>query len=134
MLGNFQQSHLRIEVEAPSQIIRDSLLNPQQMRQWLWTQRFSPELSEKLHSGLTFTSWIGSIAIQHQVEIANDNCLRLLLSQGIDGYHEWCWETGWVQSQIEGISLLPINLGQTISLMSLRQFVSHQAKQVKKAL
>jgi hypothetical protein len=61
--------------------------------------------------------------VQHQVAIANDNCLRLLLSQGIDGYHEWSWGEGWVQSRLEGISLLPLNLGQTLNLLNLRQFV-----------
>jgi hypothetical protein len=123
MIGPFQQSHLRIEVEASESTIRDSLLNTHKLRQWLWPQSFSPELPDKLSSGLTFTSWMGAIAIQHQVEIANNNSLRLLLSQGIDGYHEWSWGEGWVQSRIEGISLMPLNLGQTFSLLRLRQFI-----------
>jgi hypothetical protein len=124
MLGTFQQSHIRIEVEAPHAIIRDSLLNSEQLRQWLWSQRFSAGLPEQLHQGLTFTTWIGPVAILHQVEVAQSNCLRLLLSQGIDGYHEWYWGEGWVQSRLEGVSLLPLNLGQTLSLLSLRQFLT----------
>lgn len=123
MLGNFQQSQLRIEVDANSDMIRDSLLHPAQLRQWLWFERFESGLPEQLHTGLTFTSWAGPIAIEHKVDIANPSCLRLLLSQGIDGYHEWCWGDGWVQSRLEGVSLLPLNFGQTLSLMRLRQFV-----------
>ncbi|MGK7872240.1 MAG: hypothetical protein AB4426_02640 [Xenococcaceae cyanobacterium] len=128
MLGTFQQSHLRIEVEARESVIRESLLHTSKLSQWLWPQRFSPGLPEQLDAGFTFTSWVGFLAIEHHVEVANDNCLRLLLSQGIDGYHEWYWGEGWVQSRIEGISLLPLNLGQTLSLLRLRQFVSAQAR------
>jgi hypothetical protein len=124
MFGTFQQSHLRIELEASEKAIRDSLINTSKLRQWLFVQRFSQGLPDKLDKGLTFTTWTGFVPIQHQVEEASDNCLRMLLSQGIDGYHEWCWGEGWVQSRLEGISLLPLNLGQTASLMSLRQFVS----------
>ena len=132
MLGKFQQSHLRIEVSAPATVIHDSLLDTNNLKQWLWTQRFSPGLPEKLSLGLTFTSYVGLIAIEHKVEIAEDNCLRFLLSGAIDGYHEWYWGDGWIQSRLEGISLLPLNLGQTVSLLSLRQFVTNQAKTAAK--
>jgi len=132
MLGQFQQSHLRIEVSAPATVIHDSLLDTNNLKQWLWTQRFSPGLPEKLSVGSTFTSYVGLIAIEHQVEIAEDNCLRFLLSGAIDGYHEWYWGDGWIQSRLEGISLLPLNLGQTVSLLSLRQFVTNQAKTTAK--
>lgn len=128
MLGTFQQSHLRIEVEAPHTVIRDSLLNSEQLRQWLWLQRFSEGLPEQLHQGLTFTTWTGPVAIQHQVQVAQANCLRLLLSQGIDGYHEWYWGEDWVQSRLEGVSLLPLNLCQTLSLLRLRQFLTSAQK------
>ena len=124
MLGTFQQSHLRIEVAAPHTAIRDSLLHSQHLRRWLWPQSFSLGLPEQLHQGLTFTTWTGPVAIQHKVEVAQSNCLRLLLSQGIDGYHEWYWGEGWVQSRLEGVSLLPLNLGQTLSLLQLRQFLT----------
>lgn len=124
MLGNFQQSHIRIELEASDTAIRNSLLQSEQLRQWLWPQSFSAGLPEQLHPGLTFTTWIGPVAIQHQVEVAQSNCLRLLLSQGIDGFHEWYWGENWVQSRLEGISMLPLNLGQTLSLLKLRQFIT----------
>ncbi len=126
MFGNFQQSQLRIEVEASETAIRDSLLRPVQLQQWLWPQRLAAGMPEQLHQGLTFTSWTGPVAIQHQVQVATPICLRLLLSQGIDGFHEWYWGEGWVQSRLEGISLLPLNLGQTLSLLRLRQFLQSQ--------
>lgn len=127
MLGTFQQSQLRIEVEASATAIRNSLLHPEQLQTWLWFQRLAVGMPEQLHQGLTFTSWTGPIAIRHQVEVATPVCLRFLLSQGVDGYHEWYWGEGWVQSRLEGISLLPLNLAQTMSLLSLRQFLATKA-------
>jgi hypothetical protein len=124
MLGNFQQSHLRIELKASESVIRDSLLKTSKLRQWLFPISLSSGLPEKLHEGLTFTTWTGVVPVNHEVKVANENSLCLLLSQGIDGYHQWCWGEGWVQSRLEGISLLPLNLGQTFSLLKLRQFVT----------
>lgn len=125
MLGQFQQSHLRIEVTASEAKIRDSLVCPDQFRQWLAPQTFSAGIPERLQKGTSFTSWIGPVAIRHQVDHVDDHSLRLLMYQGIDGFHEWYWGEGWVQSSLEGISLLPLNLGQTFSLLRLRQFLSH---------
>jgi hypothetical protein len=130
MFGKFQQSHLRLEIEAPAKIVRDFLLHPESYSKWLWYQRFSSPMPEKLYSGFTFTSWTGLIEVRHQVQVASDNCLRLLLSQGIDGYHEWYWGEGWVQSRLEGISLLPLNLGQTLTLSRLRECLTNEAKKV----
>ena len=126
MLGNFQQSNLRIEVNASEQIIKDSLLESDRLRQWMWPQNFA-SLSGKLNPGDTFVSSLGLIEIQHRVEIVDDHRLRLLLSQGIDGFHEWHWGDGWLQSRLEGISVLPLNFGQTFSLFRLRQYLSSQA-------
>lgn len=126
MLGKFQQSYLRIELQAPEGVIRESLLHTSKLRQWLWTQKLSSGLPETLYTGLIFTSWVGFVTIVHDVEFVSDNCLRMILSQGIDGYHEWYWGQGWIQSRIEGISLLPLNLGQTLSLIALREFLSHK--------
>lgn len=124
MLGHFQHSHLRIEIEASEAAIRDSLMSPSQLQQWLWPQTLSPGLPERLHQGLTFTSSVGLITIQQQVDVAESHCLRLLLSQGIDGFHEWYWGEGWIQSRLEGVSLLPLSLAQTLSLLNLRRFLS----------
>ena len=126
MLGNFQQSNLRIEVNASEQIIKDSLLESDRLKQWMWPQNFA-SLSGKLNPGDTFVSSLGPIEIQHQVEIVDEQMLRLLLSKGIDGFHEWHWGDGWLQSRLEGISILPLNFGQTFSLFRLRQYLSSQA-------
>ena len=126
MLGTFQQSQIRIEVEASQTAIRDSLLRSVKLQQWLRLQRFAAGMPEELYQGLMFTSWAGPVAIQHQVDLTTPTSLRLLLSQGIDGFHEWYWGEGWVQSRLEGVSLLPLNLGQTLSLLSLRQFLATQ--------
>ena len=123
MLGNFQQSQLRIEVTADGQTIGDCLLKTAKLRQWLWPQSLSNNLPDTLTPNLTFTSKLGVVEVEHLVETAENNCLRLLLSKGIDGYHEWYWGDGWIQSRLEGISLLPLNLGQTLSLLRLRQYL-----------
>ena len=90
------------------------------------TGRFNTGMPEELHPGFQFTSQIGLVAVQHQVDVANPNSLRLLLSQGIDGFHEWYWGEGWVQSRIEGVTILPLSLGQTLSLLSLRQYLGRR--------
>ena len=122
MLGSFQQSNLRIEVNASEKKIEDSLLESDRLKQWMWPQFTS--LSGKLKPGDTFISSIGLVEIEHQVEMVDDSYLRLLLSKGIDGFHEWHWGEGWLQSRLEGISVLPLNLGQTFSLFRLRQYLN----------
>jgi hypothetical protein len=124
MLGTFQQSHLRIEVNAAAIAIQNSLLCPAQLQQWLWPQQLPAGLPDRLSAGLTFTMGFGPITVQQDVVIANANCLRLLLSRGIDGFHEWYWGDGWIQSRLEGVSLLPLNLGNTLSLWQLRQMLT----------
>ncbi|GAB1541252.1 hypothetical protein NUACC21_39220 [Scytonema sp. NUACC21] len=124
MLGNFQKSQLRVEIEASASAIRNSLLRPTELEKWLPSSRLPFGLPEELQSGVEFTTRIGPVSIHHHVNVAGSNCLRLLLSQGIDGFHEWYWGDGWVQSRIEGVSVLPISLGQTLNLLSLRQFLT----------
>lgn len=124
MFGQFQNSSLRIEVPASEQVLRESLVYPAKLQQWLYPIRLSQGLSDPLQPGISYTSWLGPIAIQHRVDRVEPNCLRLLLSQGIDGFHEWYWGDGWVQSRIEGISLLPLNLAQTVSLLQLQRFLT----------
>ncbi len=126
MLGNYQQSQLRIELEASATTIRNSLVRPEQLEKWLLSGRFAFGMPEQLHSGLEYTSKIGPVAIHHQVDIVSSNCLRLLLSQGIDGFQEWYWGEGWVQSRLEGVTALPLALGQTLSLLSLRSFLANK--------
>lgn len=124
MLGTFQKSQIRIEIAASADAIHDSLLRPEKLQQWLLGQNFTSGMPEKLTTGSKFTTRTGLIEIYHHVDVAKTNCVRLILSGGIDGFHEWYWGEGWVQSRLEGVSLLPLNLGQTLSLLSLRQFLA----------
>ena len=123
MLGTFQQSNLRIEINASQLAIANSLTQSDRLKQWMWPQSFA-SLSGNLSAGDTFISSLGLVEIEHQVETVDDNSLRLILSKGIDGFHQWHWGEGWIQSRIEGISLLPLNFGQTFSLFRLRQYLS----------
>lgn len=123
MLGSFQTSQLRIEVDASQKAIAESLLHPIQLEKWLPSGKLPSGMAEELKFGDEFTTQIGPIAIRHQVDVVSDHSLRLLLSQGIDGFHEWYWGEGWVQSRLEGISLLPLSLGQTAGLINLRQYL-----------
>jgi hypothetical protein len=124
MLGTFQQSQIRIEISASADAIRDLILHPAQIQKWLLGQTFPQEMPLELSPGFEFTTQIGLVAIHHHVQVVKPNCLRLLLSGGIDGFHEWYWGEGWIQSRLEGISLLPLNLGQTVALLSLRLYNS----------
>ena len=110
----------------PKKTIADSLLESDRLKQWMWPQNFT-SLSGKLKPGDTFVSSLGLVEIEHKVETVDDNSLRLILSNGIDGFHEWHWGEGWLQSRLEGISLLPLNFGQTYSLFSLRQYLNSLA-------
>jgi hypothetical protein len=120
MLGNFQRSELRIEVPASAVTIRDRLLSPPALSKWLFPQELSFPSQDLLMVGTKFQAALGFVNIKLQVDRVSDRSLRLLLSQGIDGYHEWCWGEGWVQSRLEGITLLPLNLCQTGILLRLR--------------
>ena len=121
MLGNFQRSELRIEVPATPSTIRDRLLSPSALKKWLFPQQVSFSSPDLLTLGTKFETSFGSLVVKSQVDRVDSQCLRLLLSQGVDGYHEWYWGEGWVQSRLEGISLLPLNLYQTATLLRFRQ-------------
>ena len=119
MFGNFQRSELRIEVPATANKIRDLLLSPSALGKWLLPQMIFPT-QDRLSVGTKFQATVGPIRLGYQVDRLDTQCLRLLLSESIDGYHEWCWGEGWVQSRLEGISLLPLNLHQTTTLLRFR--------------
>ena len=126
MLGQFQQTNIRIEIEATEAAIRKSLLNVAQLKQWMLPSGFSEGLPDELTEGTTFTRWIGPIAVCHHVKSVQSNTLELLLSQGIDGFHRWHWDDGWIQSCLEGVSPLPLGLGHTLSLLSLKRYLTTQ--------
>ncbi|OKH19235.1 hypothetical protein [[Limnothrix rosea] IAM M-220] len=125
MFGQFQHSNIRFEVKASSKTIQKSLTQPEQLKKWLWMQRFE-NLPEQLTPQSEFTTYIGAVPVKHRVDEINEHGVRFILSKGIDGFHEWSWDDGWLQSRLEGVSLLPLNLGQTVALLSLRHFVESQ--------
>jgi hypothetical protein len=124
MFGSFQTSYLRIEIPASAETLSASLLQPEQLQQWLAPVRLDRGLPTQLQMGLSFKTWVGVVPIQHVVDRVEPHTVRFLLSQGIDGFHEWHWGDGWVQSRLEGVSLLPINLAQSFSLLRLRQYAA----------
>ena len=130
MFGQFQHSNIRLEIKASGQIIREVLTQPAQLQNQLWFWR-SPRIPSPLTIGTTFTVNFGLVPITYTVETLNEQGLRFLLSQGIDGFHAWSWDDGWLQSHIEGISLLPLNLGQTATLLGLRSYIEAQEAQKK---
>lgn len=85
-------------------------------------------LPDYLFPGLEFVSYLGPIEVRHSVTSITPDGISLSLSGGIDGVHHWHWGEGWVQSSLEGFSLLPLNLGHTLSLFSLRQFLQHRER------
>lgn len=126
MLGTFQHTTLRLEFPASEATLRDSLLRPDQFRQWLWPQQFDAGLPARLTPGLKFSSQAGPIKIQHQVVIATDQNLRIILSGGVDGFQDWHWGEGWLQSRLEGYSVLPLTLSHSLTLIRLRQYLSQK--------
>ncbi|MGK7889076.1 MAG: hypothetical protein AB4042_07050 [Leptolyngbyaceae cyanobacterium] len=123
MFGTFQTSRLRIEVNKSAEDIRDSLLQPAKFKQWLWPEQFSDDLPTTLTDHVSYTGWVGPISIHHCVTHLDEHYVCLLLSEGIDGFHEWSWGDGWVQSCLEGVSPLPLNMAHTLCLARLKQFL-----------
>jgi hypothetical protein len=124
MLGTFQQSQLRIEIGATAPQLTDALTHTASLRLWLLPQILVGNLPQKLSSGLIFTSWTGFVPVEHTVEALEENGLRLRLSRGIDGIHEWQWGEGWVQSCLEGVSYLPLQTGNTAALLRLKTYIA----------
>ena len=135
MFGTYQSSSIRIEIEASADKISGSLTDIEQLRKWLWPQQI--DVSEtaagwskdsasvsRLSAGQEFESSLGPVKINHRVEALSPGGIRFVLSGGIDGFHEWQWGNGWVQSRLEGVSLLPLNLGQTASLIRIREYLT----------
>ena len=131
MFGTYQHSNLRIEVSASADEIKRGLTEISALKQWLWPQKIKvsgPQASrERLSEGQLFESQLLISQITHQVELLSPQGIRLLLSGGIDGFHEWQWGDGWGQSRLDGISLLPLNLGQTASLSRLKYYLTAQS-------
>jgi len=129
MFGTYQHSNLRIELPATAEQIQQSLIQPTELKKWLWPQqiKLADASGDGLVIGQTFESGLGPVTTTHQVEVLSSEGIRFLLSGSVDGFHEWQWGEGWVQSRLEGISLLPLNLGQTASLFRLKQHLQAAA-------
>ncbi|MFZ4665547.1 MAG: hypothetical protein ACOYME_03900, partial [Prochlorotrichaceae cyanobacterium] len=123
MLGFYQHSHVRLSVNASRQQIRDSLTCSDQIQAWMMPQVWEPDFPPALTSGMIYKSQWGFITIAHEVTDLNDRCLKLLLSEGIEGFHYWHWDDRWLDSRLEGVSLLPIALIHTYALFRLRSFL-----------
>ncbi|XFA73810.1 hypothetical protein RYO59_002064 [Thermosynechococcaceae cyanobacterium Okahandja] len=123
MLGTFQASHLRIEVPATAAQLTPYLTELKQMQQWLWPLHLEGG-GDRLQQGSQFTTQLGWLRIEHRVELISAGRLVLVLRAGIEGWQEWCWGDGWVQSCIEGVTPLPLELGQTLLLWRLRAALS----------
>ncbi|HIK26035.1 MAG: hypothetical protein P3X23_007625 [Thermosynechococcus sp. Uc] len=126
MLGTFQSSHLRIEVAASADQLRDYLTQPAQLRRWLWPLQLQTT-GDRLQAGETFTSEFLWLKLEHRVELLTAERLVLVLRQAIEGWQEWSWGDGWVQSCIEGVTPLPLELGQTFLLWRLKSVLSKEA-------
>ncbi|MGB8703104.1 MAG: hypothetical protein WCD18_27110 [Thermosynechococcaceae cyanobacterium] len=124
MFGPFQQSQLRIEVPASADRIARVLLQTDCLRQWLFPQVLVGELPLELFPGLRFTSWAGPIPVDHLVEAVDVNRVCFLLSRAVDGVHEWHWGEGWVQSRLEGVSLIPLDVGHRLTLIRLKTYLT----------
>jgi hypothetical protein len=126
MFGTFQQSQLRIEIAASAEQLSRAILDPTHLRRWMLPHILSSDLSGELRPGLVFTSWLGPIPVEHQIERVEADFVRFILSRSVDGFHEWYWGEGWVQSCVEGISLVPLHLGNTSALLRLKTYLALQ--------
>ncbi|MGA0200402.1 MAG: hypothetical protein ACO3NK_15050 [Prochlorotrichaceae cyanobacterium] len=123
MLGAFQSCQLRLEVNASRLAIRECLTHPSQIQDWIFPQQLEPGLPPVLTTGLSYKSQFSGLVITHEVITVNDDCLKLLLSGSVEGFHYWYWGAGWVQSHLEGVSLLPLQLVHSYALFQLRSFL-----------
>ncbi|NJM77502.1 MAG: hypothetical protein HC852_19120 [Acaryochloridaceae cyanobacterium RU_4_10] len=128
MLGTFQQSQLRIGMAASASDLSRALLHTQQLRCWLLPQLIPDELPPELVPGVTFTSWIGPVPVEHKVESVGETSICFSLSRAVDGVHDWSWGEGWVQSRLEGISWVPLHVGNIATLLRLKTYLAIQGQ------
>ena len=130
MFGTYQSSELRIEVAASKQRLEELLTQPASLKKLLWPQQLDVATNDaaSMLLGQTFESSVGPVKLIHTVEFTSAVGIRFLLSGSVDGFHEWQWGDGWVQSRLEGVSLLPLKLAHTASLLRLRQLLAETDK------
>ena len=125
MFGHLQHSALRIELRATGHQIRQALTEPAALRQW-WFTGWPPEEQAPLTVGRSLELWWGVLPIQAQVRCLRPGLLQWQFSRGADGFQTWSWGEGWVQVQLEVVSLLPLGVGQTWQLWQLRHYLQKQ--------
>ncbi len=122
MFGYVQHSALRIELQATASQIRQALVEPAALRQW-WFTGWPVADSTPLSPGQTVELWWGILPIRAQVRDLGSDYLRWQFSRGVDGLQTWYWGEGWVQVQLEAVSILPLGVGQTVQLWQLRRYL-----------
>ncbi|WP_247215586.1 hypothetical protein [Synechococcus sp. C9] len=122
MFGQFQQSALRIELRATRNQIRQALVEPVALRQW-WFPGWPTEEQGVLFPGKTVELWLGVLPIHAQVRELGLDYLRWQFSRGVDGLQTWYWGEGWVQVQMEAVSVLPLGVAQMVQLWQLRSYL-----------
>ncbi|MEO0852911.1 MAG: hypothetical protein AAFY15_05340 [Cyanobacteria bacterium J06648_11] len=120
MLGTLQSATVRLEVDATAAQLRTCLTEPSAMARWLWPLELSDPNASPLQVGSRFTTRVGPLEFGHEVKTLAEGQLTLILWGGLDGWNEWLWGEGWVQLRAEGVSLLPLKLGQSVMLQRLR--------------
>ncbi|MEO1131148.1 MAG: hypothetical protein AAFX40_00415 [Cyanobacteria bacterium J06639_1] len=127
MLGTLQSSTVRVEIDATAAQLRHCLTDPATMARWLWPLELAEPQAPELQVGSQFTTRIGPLQFGHEVKALADGQLTLILWGGLDGWNEWLWGDGWVQLRAEGVSLLPLRLGQSVMLQRLRDIAPQVA-------
>ncbi len=122
MLGSFQHSTLRLEIDASTETLDRCLTETGLLRQWLWPQQLEEGIPERLEQGVMFESSLGPIRIGHRVERRAEGQLQVSLWGAMDGISEWAWGNGWAQLRVEAVSLLPLSPGVLLSLAHLQIF------------
>ncbi|WP_287127726.1 hypothetical protein [Candidatus Cyanaurora vandensis] len=128
MLGFFQTTTLRQTVPATAPVIAEHLQSVPLIRQWAWPQQYPMDVL-RLCPGLTFTSYLGPLAIGHRVETATDSELRMVLWGAVDGFSVWQWGEGWLTQTTTGITVIPLQLGQRQLLNQLVRFLQTKSAQ-----
>ncbi|MEM6446558.1 MAG: hypothetical protein AAFY57_14695 [Cyanobacteria bacterium J06642_2] len=121
MLGTLQSSTTRIEVDATAAQLRKCLTDPATISRWVQPLEVVDAAAPSLEVGSQFFTRIGPLQFGHEVTELTDGQLTLILWGGMDGWNEWLWGEGWVQLRMEGVSLLPLGLGQSVMLRRLQE-------------
>ena len=79
MFGRMQSATVRVAVAASADRLRQSLIEAELLRQWVWPQRLDSDLPNFLTVDAQFFSHLGPIRIGHQVKSLESNRMVLTL-------------------------------------------------------